>query len=223
MKRIIYGVVGLFVILGFWVSHVSAQGGVSLGAKIGTTGYGLEAAVGMTEHLNVRGGVSMFDFEVTYTTDDRDPDVKFDLDAENRAYHLFVDYLPFKRILRLTGGIVYQGPRFMGTGTPVENYTDPESGLTFTPAQMGRVELDLYYQEKVNPYLGFGFGNSLNNLVTLSFDAGLIFSGKPTVDSRTFGKMAELVDYDPAVIERDAQKVTVWPVVRFGVAVRLIK
>jgi hypothetical protein len=222
MKKYIYiGVLFVGVIsLGF--STALAQGGFSVGARVGTTGIGGEVAYGLTERVNVRAGVALYDFTVEYTTEDRDPDVRLDLESNNRAYRFFVDYLPFKRFLRLTGGFVYQGPEFKGKGTPIESYTDPGSGVTIPANQMGSIELDILYEDKFSPYLGIGFGNSVGkNRLTLSLDAGVIFTGKPDVESRTFGPIADVIDYDPSVIRDDAQKITLWPLLSVGVALRL--
>lgn len=222
MKKYIYIVSVVIGVIGFGVSSASAQGGFSVGAKVGTTGLGVEAAYGLTEKVNIRGGIALYDFTVTYTTEDNDPDVKFDLDSDNQAINVFIDYLPFKRFFRLTGGLVYQGPSFKGVGTPVESYTDPQTGFTIPPEQMGSIELELEFEEKVSPYLGFGFGNSVfKNRLTLSFDAGVIFSGKPTVTSRTYGRMAEVVDYDPQEVQDEADKINVWPLISVGLALRL--
>lgn len=222
MKKYIYILTTVLCSVGFVTSNASAQGGFSVGAKIGTTGIGGEVAYGLTERLNIRGGIALYDFSLSYTTEDNDPDVKFDLDSDNQAIHLFLDYLPFKRFLRLTGGFVYQGPSFKGVGTPVESYTDPGTGFTIPPEQMGSIELDLKFEEKISPYLGFGFGNSVfKNRLTLSFDAGVIFSGKPTVTSRTYGQMAEVVDYNPQEIQDEADKINLWPLLSLGIAVKL--
>jgi hypothetical protein len=222
MKKYVYILTIVLSVVGFGVPSASAQGGFSVGAKVGTTGLGAEAAYGLTKRVNVRGGIALYDFTVSYTTEGNDPDVKFDLDSDNQAINVFIDYLPFKRFLRLTGGLVYQGPSFKGVGTPVENYTDPQTGFSIPPDQMGSIELELAFEEKVSPYLGFGFGNSVyKNRLTLSFDAGIIFSGKPTVTSRTYGRMAEVLDYDPQEIQNETDKIEVWPLISFGLALRL--
>ncbi len=222
MKKYIYILTTVLCVVGFVTSNASAQGGFSVGAKIGTTGIGGEVTYGLTEHVNLRGGIALYDFSLSYTTEDNDPDVKFDLDSDNQAIHVFVDYLPFKRFLRLTGGFVYQGPSFKGVGTPVESYTDPGSGVTIPPDQMGSIQLDLEFEEKLSPYLGIGFGNSVfKNTVTLSLDAGVIFSGKPTVTSRTFGPLADVVDYDPSEIQDEADKINLWPLLSLGIAIKL--
>lgn len=222
MKKYIYIVSIVLCVVGFGVTSSYAQGGFSVGARIGTTGIGGEVAYGLTERVNVRAGMALYDFSLEYTTEDRDPDVRLDLDSDNRAYRFFIDYLPFKRFLRLTGGFVYQGPEFKGRGTPIESYTDPGSGVTIPASQMGSIELDIIYEDKLSPYLGIGFGNSVGkNRLTFSLDAGFIFTGKPTVESRTFGPIADVVDYDPSVIQEDAQKITIWPLLSVGLALRL--
>lgn len=222
MKKYIYILTLVLGVVAFGNYNAFAQGGFSVGAKAGTTGLGIEAAYGLTERVNIRGGIALYDFTITYTTEDRDPDVEFELDSDNQAINLFVDYLPFKRFLRFTGGLVYQGPSFKGVGTPVESYTDPQSGVTIPADQMGSVELELAFEEKISPYLGFGLGNSVyKNRLTLSFDAGVIFSGKPTVTSRTFGPLADAIDYDPSALESDAQKINIWPLVSVGLSLRL--
>ena len=202
---------------------LSAQGGLSAGVKLGTTGFGIEGALGLSENINVRGGYSAYDFKLDYTTDDRDPDVEFNLDSNNDAVNILVDYLPFKRGFRLTGGFIYQGPQFEGTGFPIESYTDPQSGFTIPPDQMGSVTINLEYEKKFSPYLGIGFGNSVGNQrITFSFDAGVIFTGEPTFRSQSVGKMAEIIEYDEQELRDGVEEFTVLPLISFGLSFKIL-
>ncbi|HAC15039.1 MAG TPA: hypothetical protein DCE78_03730 [Bacteroidetes bacterium] len=199
-----------------------AQGGLSAGVKLGTTGFGIEGAFGLTENVNVRVGYSAYDFEMDYTTKDYDPNVKFNLDSDNDATNILIDYLPFKRGFRLTGGFIYQGPQFEGTGFPIESYTDPETGFTIPPDQMGSITINLEYEKKFSPYLGIGFGNSVGNQrLTFSFDAGVIFTGKATFTSEAVGRMADIIDYDEQQLRDDVEEVTVLPLISFGLSYRI--
>lgn len=202
--------------------HLSAQGGFAVGGKIGTTGYGVEAIYGLTDVLNIRGSFTAYDFTISYTTDGNEPDVKFDLDSDNTAMSILVDYVPFKQGFRITGGFIHQGPRFKGVGIPVESYVDPQSGVTIPANQMGSVTIDLNYEKKLSPYLGIGFGNPVGrNRVTMSLDAGLIFSGKPTITSQSVGKLAEVLEYDEQELRDNVEKYNVLPLITVGLSVRL--
>ena len=211
------------VLIMFQPLTLSAQGGLSAGVKLGTTGYGIEGAFGLSENVNVRVGYTSYDFKLDYTTEDRDPDVEFNLDSNNDAINIMIDYLPFKRGFRLSGGVIYQGPQFQGTGFPIENYTDPQTGFSIPPDLMGSVTINLEYEKKFSPYLGIGFGNSVGNQrLTFSFDAGIIFSGKPTFKSQSVGGMAEVIDYDEQELRDVVEEFTVLPLISFGLSFKIL-
>lgn len=217
------GIAGVIFMLLLQPAAVMGQGGLSAGLKLGTTGFGVEGVFGLTERLNVRAGLSSYDFTVTYETSDNDPDVELELDSDNRAVSLLLDYLPFKRGFRVTGGFIHQGPRFRGSGIPIESYTDPDTGLVIPASEMGSIQIDLEYEKKLSPYLGIGFGNSVGNQrLTFSFDAGVIFTGKPSLTSRTFGRMSDVVDYDEQELREGVEKVTVLPMISFGLSYRIL-
>ncbi len=217
-----YFLISLFSLILVVPLNLSAQGGFAIGGKIGTTGFGIEAAYGLTDVLNIRGSLTGYDFTISYTTDGNDPDVKFDLDSDNTALSILLDYVPFKQGFRITGGFIHQGPRFRGVGIPVESYTDPQSGVTIPANQMGSVTIDLDYENKLSPYLGIGFGNPVGrNRVTMSLDAGIIFSGKPTITSRSVGKLAEVLDYDEQELRDNVEKYNVLPLITIGLSVKL--
>ncbi len=213
----------LFLLLTIQPVTLSAQGGLSAGVKLGTTGFGIEGALGLSENVNVRVGYTSNDFKLDYTTEDRDPHVEFNLNSNNDAINIMIDYLPFKRGFRLSGGVIYQGPQFEGTGFPIESYTDPQTGFTIPPDLMGSVTINLEYEKKFSPYFGIGFGNSVGNQrLTFSFDAGVIFSGKPTFRSQSVGRMAEVIDYDEQELRDGVEEFTVLPLISFGLAFKIL-
>lgn len=215
------GIMAVFIV----VPILSAQpGGLAVIPKIGTTGYGADIATSLSDNLNLRAGFSLYDITINYTTSGNDPDVKYTLDSENSAYSLLLDYHPFSFIgFRFTGGVIHQSPQFIGTGLPAEDYRDPQTGVTIPKEMMGSVEMDLRYESRLNPYLGVGLGNVFGkNRITLTLDAGLIFTGKPELDFRTNGKMSEVEDYEFDRVRDSVEKYRVLPKVTVGLSIRLL-
>lgn len=187
----------------------------ALGAKAGTPGIGLEGTFGMTEALNLRGGLYTFDYSDTLDENG----IEYDGDLELNNIGLFLDWHPFRGTFRVSVGGVQSGTAFKGNADG-----DLDVGNDTYTAEL-RAEVDW---DGFAPYLGIGWGNAVREAGwSMSFDLGVMFTGEPTVSlTGTVSDPARQPDFDQdlALEEADLQEelddVTLYPVIALGVAYR---
>lgn len=157
----------------------------TVGGNISTLGLGAEIGIRFNDYIGLRLGANYFGFDVTkeYT------DVEYEADFQFLSGGGVVDIYPFGRIFRLTGGVRYNANDIeLSTGTPTTTVT--VGGQTFTAAQAGKLEAEIDFN-KVAPYAGLGFeGILLNGHLSLAFDMGVLFQGRPDVDVEASGSGA---------------------------------
>ncbi|MCG5496292.1 hypothetical protein [Ectothiorhodospira variabilis] len=191
----------------------------ALGAKVGTTGLGVEGTYGLRENVNLRGGLYGF----TYSTDVEETDVDYDADLKLRSAALLADWHPFRGGFRLTAGAYYNGNELTGKadGTLDIGDNDYDASLDAT--------IDW---RSFAPYLGIGYGNAVQGgRWSFAFDAGVMFTGSPDVSLR--GNLRGQVN-DPTLqdqfdedlrreqeeLQDDLDDFKYYPVLSLGVAYR---
>jgi hypothetical protein len=162
--------------------------GLSLGANIGTLGYGGELTYHLASWMNVRGSFHLFD--LTYK--DTFSGVDYDLGLEWTGVILTLDLYPGRqRSFRISAG------------AGLNDHTVGISGGSFR----GEAEFDSFA-----PYLGIGWGNPVqpDAALTFSFDMGLLlqdysvsYSAAPPADAQ--GDINDILDL-----------LTVYPVFSFA-------
>ncbi|HEY8240179.1 MAG TPA: hypothetical protein VIH35_01970 [Kiritimatiellia bacterium] len=205
--------------LSFCALEARAQGGLALGAKIGTLGPGLEMTAYITEHVNIRGGFNWIEFSWDSEVDD----IEYDMDVQFESIAALVDIHPYANNFRITGGILWNNNEADLDGT-IDEPTEI-GGTTYTPAQIGTLTGTATFDD-VAPYIGIGFGNAVMDDVdlTFSFDLGVMFQGAADVTLESDGALASDPQFqaDLAEEEEDAQDVaddlTIYPVLAFGMA-----
>jgi len=151
------------------VSGVAAAQGIALGAKVGTTGLGLEATLGMTETLNLRGGI--YGLKYGYDFEEEGIDYKGDLHLQSAAAML--DWHPGGGGFRMTAGLFYNGNELKGRAAG-----DLEIGNDTYDV---RLDATVDWTDAA-PYLGIGYGNAVRGgRVAFALDAGVMFTGSPDV------------------------------------------
>jgi hypothetical protein len=155
------------------------RGNVGIGLSLSTLGPGIETAVSLARSLDVRGGFNAFSYSRTFNNDG----ISYNGSLQLRSSDVLVDWFPFHKILRLSGGaLVYNGNKIAA------NASAP-AGQSFTLGS------DTYYSGNSNPVtgkgtLGFrkaapavllGFGNPVPRTRHFVFgvEAGVAFTGLP--------------------------------------------
>lgn len=207
---------------------------LSIGAEVGTTGWGFEAAMPVTHYVTFRTGFTTLprfniNFDIDYTT----KGVEKNVDVRGRVhmtdYKLLADIYPFKHSsFHLTGGF-YAGIPDLGTVyntglLEVDEGEGLEIGDVFVrPDEDGLVRLKLQ-TKGFKPYVGWGFGRPISSKhkVSVAFDFGVMFWGKPSLkvyspDEEGWIKMRkddiDNEDFHDAV--KIIERVKVYPVLNF--------
>lgn len=205
--------------------------GLSLVARAGSPGLGLEATASLGSRINLRGGFNVgslgHELDARLTARSTQPDVHFSGDARLQSGTLLADVYATKAF-HLTGGMVYNRNRVHLAATP--NVPVTINDHTYMPHEVGTLDATVTLGKSWAPYAGVGFGNPNASGRRVSFltDVGVVFEGQPTLALRSSaanqaGLQAD-VDQAAAVVNRDHFDKTylkLYPVVSVGVAVRL--
>ena len=209
---------------------------LAIGAEVGTTGWGFEAAMPLTHYVTFRTGFTTLprfnvNFDIDYTT----KGVEKNVDVKGRVhmsdYKLLADIYPFKHSsFHVTGGF-YAGLPDLGTVhntglLEVDEGEGLEIGDVFVrPDETGTVHLKLQ-TKSFKPYVGLGFGRPISSKhkTSVAFDLGVMFWGKPALkvyspDEEGWIKMhkndIENEDFHDAV--KIIERVKVYPVLNFRI------
>ena len=197
----------------------TAQSGVGLTLKVGSTGVGGDVTVGLTENLNIRAGVAYFTWtqdNVGGGTDKKD----FKLDLLNVPITL--DWHPITgNGFRISAGVMFNNDR--GEISAKNGQTVSINDRDYVVSSFsGKVDFN-----KVGPYLGIGYGNAADTSAHWHFssDLGVVFVGAPNVSlDATALNPAEQPALNADVEQQrqkysdDAKPFQVYPVVSFGVS-----
>lgn len=198
---------------------VFAQGGLSIGAKVGTLGPGIEMAGYLLTNLNLRVSGQYLPLSVNGSSDE----VDYNADIEFANLLAMLDWFPFDNNFRISAGLALNNNKLDMKGDL--NDTTKIGDHRYTASQIGTLKGDATF-DSYAPYLGIGFGNSITEEgdLTFSFDLGVMFQGSADVNLHANGSASgdPTFQSDLAKEERDAQDVadefTIYPVISFGIA-----
>ncbi|MCG5494949.1 hypothetical protein [Ectothiorhodospira variabilis] len=191
----------------------------ALGAKVGTTGLGVEGTYGLRENVNLRGGLYGF----TYSTDVEETDVDYDADLKLRSAALLADWHPFSGGFRLTAGAYYNGNELTGKARGELDIGDGAERY------QGTLDATIDWRSFA-PYLGIGYGNAIQGgRWSFALDAGVMFTGSPDVslrgqvetnDDDVRQRFREDVREEERELQDDLDDFKYYPVLSLGVAYR---
>ncbi len=196
-----------------------SAGGVGVTVKAGTLGLGLEATVGASDYLGFRFGINKMLMSPTVLTDEG----SIETDMEWLSYGALVDVHPFGGGFRLTGGALINKNKFK-----MKANLDEPVDLNGTEYSLSALSGDVTFDE-VAPYAGIGTGNAVgaDGRWHFSFDLGVMFQGKPTIQAKATasdpsiqGVVDEALNAEIADIQEDADKFQFYPVISVGVSYR---
>lgn len=145
---------GALVALAF---PASAMDRWSLGAGVGTTGYGGSLSYRFHDNLALTAGYSGFTYDgLDYETDDADYEGDFDIEV----YGVTVDYFPFAGRFFLSAGAVRPDIAMQVVGRPKEGQNYEFNGETYTADEVGTLYGDVVLGDSIQPYLGLGWRGS---------------------------------------------------------------
>ncbi len=201
-------------------SGCAETGGVAIGGKAGTLGYGGELTAKIRSDLNARVGINTLDLDF----DGDIADIDYDLDLGLDSFTALVDWFAFNGPLRITGGVIFMNNdldlRASGSAGELEGIGDGTYDWAGVGTLSGRVSID-----NAAPYIGIGWGNILDKSKRWGFysDFGIAFTDSPDVklsSSATVpGLPADLLR-ERRDIEDDLRSFKYYPVLSAGFFIR---
>lgn len=166
---------------------------LAIGAEVGTTGWGFEAAMPLTHYVTFRTGFTTLPrfnikTDINYSTHGTEKNVDVLGRIHMSDYKLLADIYPFTHSsFHLTGGF-YAGLPNLGTAYNTEKLDVKIGegleigGLFIRPDENDQVRLRLQ-TNSFKPYVGLGFGRpvSSKHKVSAAFDLGVMFWGTPKI------------------------------------------
>jgi len=196
--------------------------GIALGAKIGTTGIGLDFIFGVNPYLNLRSGFNYGSF----TLNSKLGDVEYDIETDMVSVPLLIDLHPFGNHFRITGGAYIQ-PGSSATLNATPNTPVQIGEHTYSPEVVGTLSGEADFNNVITPYLGIGFGNATaeDQLLTFMVDLGVIFQSYDVTLTSDGAGMETVLDTfredlkkEEENIQSDLDSYKIFPVLTFGVA-----
>lgn len=198
-------------------------GRVAVDLSGGTIGGALQAQVGVTDWLALRGGYNYLEF----TLDDEEfGDVVYDTDVDLSGFGAFADLHPLQNGFTVTGGAFFGERSVDLDGTPSEPVEI--GGEVYSPAEVGTLQGEAVLQDPAL-YAGLGWDSSLYSDSRWSFiaRAGVMLADETDVELRSEGGLLSESEEFLAQLEEEEQSAeddindfAYYPVVTIGVGYR---
>lgn len=248
MKKILFVAIALLCTIGTKIQAQEKGLGyfncMSIGANIGTTGWGIDVATPIGNHFALRAGftimpdfsytddvdVSISSFSSYYSEIPEAIPTSMEVEASigRTSGEVLLNIYPFKRSsFFLTGGAVFGGEKFMklqGHSDELKNFRDIgiEIGDYIIPVDKNGNVSGGIKVANFRPYVGLGFGRIVpkNKRVGFLFELGFQFHKTPIVytEEGNLGHLLEESDNDFTDI---IDNLTAYPVMRFRLCGKL--
>lgn len=173
----------------------------TIGAKLGTTGVGIETRVPINEKFYGRLGMNYFYYHYHHNK-------RHDSLTNNSLYYkakltlltlpVMLDYHPFDNSgFRLSVGVAYNGNKVTANAVPSNNTT--LNGHTYSLGELGAIKSTITLGKKIAPVVTIGYDSSFISGKSWSFntEAGVMYSGNAKIKVSTTGTgitKAQLID-----------------------------
>lgn len=189
---------------------------VAFGSRASTLGIGGDVTVRLTDQFNVRAGGSYFSFLHSGKLKD-EVAVQYDVSARLAAVQFLVDWHPLSKAFRLSAGVIYNGTRMEARAHPTEGYTVQQK--TFGPERLGSLDAEVSLKNKINPYLGIGFGNAVRGSnVDVYADLGVMYVAQPDVQMSGTGLIAATSNHE-STLNQGLRSFNLFPYVALGLSI----
>ena len=193
----------------------SLQPRLVLGPNVGNLGLGPEAELRLNDHFGLRVGANY----VSFNTEQDRPEPDFNFNVTPPAAGAMLDYYPFRRGFRLTGGLRYNAESPVLVEGPSSAITI--SGLPFTPSASLSPGNDQSYVGYA-PYGGLGLQSSFwEGRLELVFDLGVYYQGQPSTEAgAASGGAGSDADAESEAAEEDLGFFGFYPIVGLSATYR---
>ena len=243
MKRIVTLCVALLAMFGMQLHAQQKELGyfnsLSIGVNAGTTGWGVDLATPIGQHLALRAGLTIMpnfsysddvDVSVDYSSSHHPGgSIPANIEAEGSigrtAGEVLLNLYPFKRSsFFLTGGAVWGGDKVIkisGHSNELAQYQELagkagiEIGDYIIPVDKNGNISGGIKVSSFRPYVGIGFGRIVpkNKRIGMLFEMGVQMHGTPEVYT-DYGNLGNLLEEADNEFTDIMNKITVYPVIR---------
>lgn len=195
----------------------------ALGAKLGTTGLGLEYGYAHATYpkYGLRANVNFGTYSRTETWNG----IEVEGDLKFSSLMLLADAHPFANGFRVSAGLMVNNNKVEGSGRPVDP-TFSINGTTYPASALDRLDGELRFQYP-SPYFGIGWGAAPTGTPGLffSFDFGVLYQRASVTLEARCGATLSAVDCarlqsdasaQAAKFRSDAVGYRMFPVLTFG-------
>lgn len=178
-----------------------AAQGLGVGAKIGTTGYGVDVGLGLNNTLVLRGGIAVSPEEL-FITDLIPSDIDgidYTLEPPTVTFTAGVD-LHVLGPLRLMGGLMYRTEDLVARGDVSGSYEIGDE--TYTEDGTIWATLD---QNEILPYAGIGLGKLSAGGFGIYLDLAVAYSGEADVTMTASENLSSLPGFT-AELQKEADR-----------------
>lgn len=193
-----------------------------IGLKATTFGAGGELIKGFGKLVDIRVGYSSMKLNMSYDVEMEDIELELNGQLKTGGAHLFVNVNPV-RWFHTTVGVVKNGTSILITA----NRTDglPIEDLLVPPEEVGEFDVMLTPAHVFSPYVGIGFGSTLNRKKRIGFsvDFGAIYHAKPEAMLWGYGMIGPTANAENLdLIEKLISPYRWWPVVNIELSIRFL-
>ena len=217
----VFALSGFIAAFAFSVTPVAAQGrgDWSVGANVGTLGFGPEIAYSVSPRLTLRGVGNFLEYDYDTSVDGIDYDINLDFMSAGA----FVELHPLRNGFHFSLGALYND-NTAGLSATAQNGS-VIGGTTVVGGPVGlRGDLSV---DEFAPYLGVGWDSTFTSRSNWSFTmrAGVLYQGKPEVTLRQTTPGPPTIsqpdlDAEARQIEDDLTFLEFYPVVSIGMNYR---
>ena len=177
-------------------SHKSGKSSsftLGVGVKVSTLGLGIEAAVPLGRHLNLRAGFNGFDYNRKFANNG----IPYDGTLRFRSVEALVDIFPFGGGFHISPGfLVYNGNQITANALVPGGNTFTLNGVPLVSSPLNPVTgTGTVLLNKTAPMIRWGFGNLVPRKSHFSFhiEGGIVFQGSPKAKLNLVGTACDPV------------------------------
>ncbi len=186
--------------------------------RIGTGGVGAGLAGRVTNKLSARVDASYFSHSFEGLEELDKTLAEYNGDGSLLFVSALADWHPFGNVFRLSFGGMYNAIEGGGGAVPVEHV---ELGInSYSPEEIGHLNVDVRFDPRIAPYVGVGFGNSVAHGLGFLLDIGVIYVGSPNIRLNASGMLSP-TESQAAQIEQNLEWIQWYPLISIGVRVGL--
>jgi Spy/CpxP family protein refolding chaperone len=168
-----------------------------IGAHIGTTGFGGDAALALNNHVAIHGSLGTLGVKPNVTFSD----LEFKIEPPKTLMTVGVDLYPGTGSFHVSGGILTGAKTTKLTGTYTGTVTVGDH--TYNGSELGTLDGD-FETKQVAPYAGIGLGRHAASGFGLTLDLGVAFLGEN--DLHLVAPSTSLPPAQQAQFEADLEK-----------------